>query len=163
MLTAWRLVKSRYAGTAFDGEGARLFGGRWNSPGTRVAYASDSIALAALEVLTHLQSTSVLQHYSLASIHFPERLVEALEAAMLPERWRSFPSPSENHAIGDRWVAEGRSLVLRVPSAIIPSAGNYLINPEHPQFKSAVIDRPEPFAFDARLLGKTAAGRSSPR
>ncbi len=163
MLTAWRLVKSRYAATAFDGEGARLFGGRWNSPGTRVAYASDSAALAALEVLTHLQSTSVLQHYFLAAIHFPERLVETLDGSMLPERWRSFPSPSENHAIGDRWIAEGRSLVLRVPSAVIPSAGNYLINPQHAQFKSAVIDPPEPFAFDARLLGKRAAGRSSLR
>ncbi len=163
MLTAWRLVKSRYAATAFDGEGARLFGGRWNSPGTRVAYASDSTALAALEVLTHLQSTSVLQHYFLATIHFPERLVETLDTSMLAESWRSFPSPPENHAIGDRWVSEGRSLVLRVPSAIIPSAGNYLINPEHAQFKLAVIDRPEPFAFDARLRGKMAARRSNPR
>ncbi len=163
MLTAWRLVKSRHAATAFDGEGARLFGGRWNSPGTRVAYASDSTALAALEVLTHLQSTAVLQHYFLATIHFPERLVETLDMSTLPDSWRSFPSPPENHAIGDRWVAEGRSLVLRVPSAIIPSAGNYLINPEHAQFKLAVIDPPEPFAFDPRLLQKTAARRSSPR
>jgi RES domain-containing protein len=163
LLTAWRLVKSRYAATAFDGEGARLFGGRWNSPGTRVAYASDSAALAALEVLTHLQSISVLQQYFVATIQFPERLVETLDLSMLPDSWRSFPSPSENHVIGDRWVAEGRSLVLRVPSAIIPSAGNYLINPEHLQFESAVVGRPEPFAFDARLLGKTAAGRPSPR
>ena len=60
-------------------------------------------------------------------------------------------------------LQRARSLVLRVPSAVIPSAGNYLINPEHAQFKSAVIDPPEPFAFDPRLLGKTAARRSSPR
>jgi len=152
LLTAWRLVKSRHAGTAFDGEGARLHGGRWNSPGTRVAYASDSIALAALEVLAHLQSIAVLQSYSLATVHFPKRLVEALGAGALPNSWRRYPSPPDNHAIGDRWIAEGRSLVLRVPSAIIPSAGNYLINPEHPQFTEIVIDRPEPFAFDARLL-----------
>ena len=72
MITAWRLVKSRHARAAFDGEGARLYGGRWNSPGTRVAYASDSVALAALEVLAHLQSTAVLQAYSLATIRFPE-------------------------------------------------------------------------------------------
>jgi RES domain-containing protein len=152
LITAWRLVKSRHAAAAFDGEGARLYGGRWNSPGTRVAYASDSIALAALEVLAHLQSTVILQSYSLVSIRFPESQSETLNIASLSKGWRRFPSPPENHAIGDRWVAESRSLVLRVPSAIIPSAGNYLINPRHPAFSSVVIERPEPFGFDPRLL-----------
>ncbi|MDQ3223821.1 MAG: RES domain-containing protein, partial [Gemmatimonadota bacterium] len=98
MITAWRLVKPRHAADAFDGEGARLHGGRWNSPGTRVAYASDSIALAALEVLAHLQSTSVLQAYSLASLRFPAESVEVLETTALPSRWRRFPSPPENQA-----------------------------------------------------------------
>ena len=152
MITAWRLVKSRHARAAFDGEGARLYGGRWNSPGTRVAYASDSVALAALEVLAHLQSTAVLQSYSLATIRFPESVVETLDPASLPLAWRRFPSPPENQAIGDTWVAEGRSLVLRVPSAIVPSASNYLINPAHAGFIAAVIDTPERFAFDPRLL-----------
>lgn len=145
-------MKSRHAGAAFDGEGARLYGGRWNSPGTRVAYASDSIALAALEVLANLQSTAVLQSYSLAAIRFPDELVEVLQADSLPNGWRRYPSPPGNQALGDRWVAQGRSLVLRVPSAIIPSASNYLINPGHPAFETAVIERPERFAFDPRLL-----------
>ena len=159
MITAWRLVKPRHAADAFDGEGARLHGGRWNSPGTRVAYASDSIALAALEVLAHLQSTSVLQAYSLASLRFPAESVEVLETTALPSRWRRFPSPPENQAIGDRWAAEGRSLVLRVPSAIIPAAGNFLINPSHPEFKKVVVGRPERFAFDARLVRGGSAGQ----
>jgi RES domain-containing protein len=146
------LVKSRHAAAAFDGEGARLHGGRWNSPGTRVAYASDSIALAALEVLAHLQSTAVLQTYSLATIRFPEEGIEVLETTSLPGRWRRFPTPPENQAIGDRWVAEGRSLILRVPSAIIPSATNFLINPSHPEFGKVVVGRPERFTFDPRLL-----------
>lgn len=152
MITAWRLVKSRHAAAAFDGEGARLHGGRWNSPGTRVAYASDSIALAALEVLAHLQSTAVLQSYSLAAIRFPNELVEELTESLLPQGWRRFPSPPANQAIGDRWVAEARSLVLRVPSAIIPTASNFLINPRHPAFGRALVERPERFAFDPRLL-----------
>jgi RES domain-containing protein len=117
-----------------------------------VAYASDSIALAALEVLAHLESTAVLQAYSLVSVRFPEESVEVLEMAALPARWRRFPSPPENQAIGDRWVAEERSLILRVPSALIPAAGNFLINPAHPQFRKVVIGRPERFAFDPRLL-----------
>ena len=158
MITAWRLVKSRHARAAFDGEGARLYGGRWNSPGTRVAYASDSVALAALEVLAHLQSTAVLQAYSLAAIRFPEAAVEALDPASLPADWQRFPSPPENQALGDTWVAQGRSLVLRVPSAIVPSASNYLINPAHARFGAAVIEMPEPFAFDPRLLKRLKQG-----
>jgi RES domain-containing protein len=153
------LVKSRHAAAAFDGDGARLHGGRWNSPGTRVAYASDSIALAALEVLAHLQSTAVLQAYSLVSLSFPEESVQVLETASLPARWRRFPSPPENQAIGDQWVAEGRSLILRVPSAIIPAAANFLINPSHPEFRRVVIGRPARFAFDLRLLSGGEAGK----
>jgi RES domain-containing protein len=151
LLTAWRLVKSRHAGTAFDGEGARLYGGRWNSPGTRVAYASDSIALAALEVLVHLQSAAGLQSYMLATIRFPEGAVEALEQRALSKHWRRFPSPPENQALGDRWAAEGRSLVLRVPSAIIPFSSNFLINPEHADFRLIVVEPAQPFALDPRL------------
>jgi len=117
-----------------------------------VAYASDSIALAALEVLAHLQSTAVLQAYSLVSVRFPEESVEVLDPAALPARWRRFPSPSENQAIGDRWVADGRSLILRVPSALIPDAANFLINPSHREFHQVVVGRPERFAFDPRLL-----------
>jgi len=158
LITAWRLIKPRRAAAAFDGEGARLHGGRWNSPGTRVAYASDSIALATLEVLAHLQSTAVLQAYSLASLRFPAESVEVLETAALPARWRRFPSPPENQAIGDRWAAEGRSLILRVPSAIIPAAANFLINPSHPEFRQVVISRPERFAFDPRLLSQRVSG-----
>jgi RES domain-containing protein len=156
LLTAWRLVKSRHAGTAFDGEGARLYGGRWNSPGTRVAYASDSIALAALEVLVHLQSAAVLQSYMLATIRFPAGAVEPLEQRALPKHWRRYPSPPENQALGDRWAAEGRALVLRVPSAIIPSSSNFLINPEHPDFRLIVVEPAEPFALDPRLAAAKA-------
>ena len=158
LVTAWRLVKSRHATGAFGGEGARLHGGRWNSPGTRVAYASDSIALAVLEVLAHLQATAVLQAYSVVSLSFPDQSEEVLEASLLRPRWRRFPSPPENQAIGDRWVARGETLILRVPSAIIPTASNYLINPLHPEFPKAVIGKPERFAFDPRLL----SGGSSP-
>ena len=159
MISAWRLIKSRHAAAAFDGEGARLHGGRWNSPGTRVAYASDSIALAALEVLAHLQSTAVLQAYSAVSLSFPDESVELLPTSSLPARWRRFPSPPENQAIGDQWVAQGRTLILRVPSAIIPSAANFLINPSHPEFAKVVIGRPERFAFDRRLLSSGEAAK----
>jgi len=153
VIHGWRLVKSRYAAAAFDGEGARLNGGRWNSPGTLVAYASDSVALATLEVLAHLQSTAVLASYSLASLRFPQELVQELGVSALPARWRRFPAPPEVQAVGDRWLRELRSAVLRVPSAIIPSNHNFLLNPAHPDFAKVMIELPTPFEFDPRLLG----------
>ena len=85
--------------------------------------------------------------------------VEVLEAGLLPPRWRRFPSPPENQAIGDLRVARGESLILRVPSAIIPAAANYLINPLHPDFRKVVVGRPERFAFDPRLLSGGEAGK----
>ena len=152
MIQGWRLVKTRYASTAFDGEGARRYGARWNPPGTRVAYASDSVALATLEVLVQLGSSATLAAYSLASLQFPDALVEALEDSALPKNWRHFPAPPSTQSVGTRWVKEARSAVLRVPSAIIPSAHNFLLNPLHPDFAKVIIDPPRTFEFDPRLL-----------
>ncbi len=152
MLTLWRIAKRRHADSAFGGEGARLYGGRWNSVGVRVAYASESIALACLEVLMGLQRSSVLASYSLVSAQVDEASVEALPAASLPAGWRHHPPSGDCQAIGNWWVAERRSAVLRVPSAIIEVESNYLLNPEHPGFGRITISPPVPFAFDARLL-----------
>jgi RES domain-containing protein len=152
MTQAWRLVKWRFANTAFDGEGARLYGGRWNSPGTQIAYASESIALATLEVLVHLQVSTVLPAYALASIRFPDNLVEMLDTSALPINWKQFPAPPEMQAIGDDWIKAARSAILCVPSAVVPSAYNFLLNPAHPNFTQVVVEPPEPYEFDPRLV-----------
>jgi RES domain-containing protein len=152
VIHAWRLVKARHAATAFDGEGAKLHGARWNSPGTLVAYASENVALAVLEVLVHLQASATLDSYSLASVLFPSRLVEEFDVSALPAHWRRYPAPAETRAIGDAWVRELRSAVLRVPSAIIPSADNFLLNPAHADFAKLTVEPPESFEFDPRLL-----------
>ena len=154
MATGWRIVKSRYASTAFDGEGARLYGGRWNSPGTRMVYTSSTISLAVLEVLVHLQEASILSSYSLISAGFDDALVERMDRSMLPDGWRSYPAPSELQRIGDEWVRRQRSAVLEVPSVIVERESNYLLNPAHPDFSSVVIGEPEPFTFDERLLAE---------
>ena len=146
-------MKSRYADAAFDGEGARIYGGRWNSPGTRMVYTAQSQALAILEVLVHLEKAGVLSSYSLCAAHFEEDLVEALDPEALPDSWRSYPPPSRLRAIGDVWVAEQTSAVLEVPSVIVDDESNYLIDPAHPDFSSISIGEPRPFEFDARLIG----------
>ncbi len=153
----WRLVKTKYANTAFNGEGARLHGGRWNSPGTRVAYASDSSALAVLEVLVNLKDESLLSSYSLITATIPDTLVETLRQNALPKEWNSSPVLPSVQAIGDRWVRKNGSLALLVPSLIVEASNNILINPGHSRFVRFEIAAVDRFRFDERLLRK--AGR----
>jgi RES domain-containing protein len=150
--TLWRIVKTRYAGSAFDGEGARLYGGRWSSVGVRVAYASESIALATLEVMVGLQKSGLLPSYSLVSAQVDDAGVEVFPRASLPTNWRSHPPAPESQAIGDRWIVEQRSLVLSLPSAIIEAESNFLLNPAHPDFRRVRVSAPTAFVFDPRLL-----------
>ncbi|OYW71264.1 MAG: hypothetical protein B7Z37_28275 [Verrucomicrobia bacterium 12-59-8] len=148
-MRAWRIVKAKHAATAFSGEGARLYGGRWNSAGVSLVYASGSKALAALESLVHL-NPPVLFTYAAIPIEFEAALVE--KASALPPGWADSPAPPSTQSIGDLWVQEARSAVLELPSVIIPTEANYLLNPAHPGFAQILFGQPEPFAFDPRLL-----------
>lgn len=152
MASGWRIVKTRHANTAFDGEGARLYGGRWNSPGTRMVYIASSVSLAVLEILVHLDRASLLSSYSLIAVQFDDILIQRLERRKLPEGWRDYPAPSELQRIGDEWVASRRSAVLEVPSVIVEDESIYLINPAHPEFASVSVGEPQPFHFDQRLV-----------
>ena len=152
MIRAWRIVKSRHLADAFSGEGARQYGGRWNSPGTAVVYTAESRALAALELLVHLHTSQILASYSIIPVDFAEQLVRTVEQADLPRTWRAYPSPVENKAIGDAWVAEQRSAVLAVPSAVVDGDRIFLTNPAHPDFRRVTIGQAEPFVFDERVL-----------
>lgn len=148
---AWRIVKARHAATAFTGEGASRFGGRWHSRGTWIAYTSATKALAALETLVHL-NPPVRFRYVAFPVTFDDALVETIRAATLPADWKDEPPPASGQAIGDRWIREARSAVLELPSVIVPSESNYLLNPAHPDFRRVAIGKPVPFAFDPRLL-----------
>lgn len=151
MVRAWRIVKNRYIDRAFDGEGAWINGGRWNSPGHRAVYVSESRALATLEVLAGLGSEAPLSSYSLIEVRFPERFVSELALQELPEGWdRNPPSPA-SQAVGNLWLAEERSVVLRVPSVVVPAESNYVLNPSHPDFGQVQIDPPEELHIDPRL------------
>lgn len=151
-LVVWRLTKARYASTAFDGEGARRHGGRWNSLGMRVVYASQSQALALLEQLVHIGDSKVLTSFAMIGATVPEAIVQTIENASLPSAWRSHPPPVELQQLGDRWIRAGATAVLRVPSAICPGEFNYLLRPDHPDFHRIRIGSLQPFALDPRLL-----------
>jgi RES domain-containing protein len=150
-ITAWRIVKARFAASAFDGEGARRFAGRWNSKGTPMVYTAGSQALAVLELLVHLEDSDLLKHYRLIPVTFDERLVQALGTKSLPANWKRRPTPISVRAIGDAWIASSESVVLKVPSVIVPGESNYLLNPRHPDFAKLSIGRPQPYRFDPRL------------
>jgi RES domain-containing protein len=150
-MKAWRITKKRRAKTAFSGEGARLYGGRWNSPGVPVVYVAESQSLAVLEVLVHLDSPALLKKYVFLEVDFEASLVLDLDRSFLPKNWQSDPVPEAVQAIGDRWVLSGDSAVLRVPSVLVPGESNFLLNPRHPDFGKVGVSRPLAFRFDPRL------------
>lgn len=153
MPTAWRIVKRKYARDAFIGEGSRIYGGRWNNPGTPLVYTSESQSLAALELLVHLESADLLFYYVAYEITFDTALVANLDSA-LSKGWDADPIPSKDRALGDSWARAGRSAILRVPSTLIHSEHNYILNPRHPKFAKIRIGKQAPFRVHPRLLHK---------
>jgi len=151
-MRVWRLAKARYP--ALDGEGARLAGARWNSPGTPMVYTAGSLALAALELRAHIERSALVPRDLTAfEIDTPDALhADVLDAdAELPDDWRT-PDHPACRAAGDRWARRGDTAVLRVPSAIVPIESNYLINPQHPETGTIRVVARHAFAFDPRLF-----------
>lgn len=154
-ITVYRICKTKYTATAFDGEGAFRFGGRWNSQGTRIIYTGGSLALAALEMLVHLDDDSILFEYSFVPAQIPPDLIVKIEDFRpLPKDWSVSPAPIAVQKIGDDWAKSGISAALEVPTSIIPLEKNYLLNPSHPDFAKIIIGKTEKFVFDERLSKK---------
>lgn len=151
-LVAWRLVSRHRAASAFDGEGARLYGGRWNPPGIAVVYASTALSLAALEVLVHVDPDTAPRDLVALRAELPAgTAVSRLVPSDLPAGWRAYPAPAALQALGAAWVRAGATVALRVPSAVVPREDNLLLNPAHPAMAKLRIAAPEPFSFDPRL------------
>ncbi len=151
MITVWRIVQSQWAERAFDGEGARLYGGRWNPEGYPVVYLADTRSLAALETLVHAESTLRKVAYVRYAVSFPKHLIEVAELTGLGDTLSSCMVSPRTQALGADWLARGTHPVLEVRSAIIPEEPNYLLNPRHPKFDRIKIGKAEDFAFDLRL------------
>jgi RES domain-containing protein len=150
--TVWRLASARYGDHAFDGEGARLYGGRWNHPGTAVVYCSATLSLATLEYFVNLEPDLAPPSLVAVAADLPAGLdVEALEVEALPVSWRTYPAPERLRDLGTGWVRSGRTAVLQVPSSVIPHEMNVLLNPAHPDFSRIHIRAAEPFSFDPRM------------
>lgn len=151
MPTVWRLVTARYAESAFSGEGARLYGGRWNRKGIAMVYTAASQSLAMLEML--VQDEPLRARYVVIAAGIPEDMsIERLASDELPAAWRDPAARTLLQGLGSDWIKRASSAVLAVPSAVIPSETNYLLNPQHPDFGRIEIGRPAGFVTDLRLV-----------
>jgi RES domain-containing protein len=148
----WRICRRRYVAEAASGEGARLYGGRWNSRGVRVVYASTSLALAAVETFVNLEPN--LRPEDLVSIEgeISEAVeVQKVDLKALPAHWYETRDESLRR-FGDEWIEASRTVALLVPSAAIRGEWNVLLNPAHVDFSKVKFQKPEPFKFDVRMF-----------
>ena len=154
MITAWRLAAAEYAQTAeqlMSGEGARRYGGRWNSIGRAAVYLGGSLALAGMELLVHLKAETVLETYRKMPVFIPERLVMHIGEDRLPPDWMQPSLYPATQQIGDRWIDQARSAVLQVPSAVVRGETNFIVNPEHADFSAIGTGPISRFRYDPRL------------
>lgn len=150
-MRVFRICRAPY--TTLDGEGARINGGRWNSPGRAMVYTSSSLALAALEMLVHVTPDTAPDDLVALTIEVPDLVrIDALDPSILPAGWAQGVDVPACRAAGDAWVESGTAAVLRVPAAPIPEEYNYLIAPSHVQGAQIKIVEKRPFHFDPRLV-----------
>jgi RES domain-containing protein len=148
----FRITKTRYVLNAFSGEGARLYGGRWNSVGTRMVYMSGTLSGATLELLVHTDDYSTIAGlYSYIPVDIPDDCIEALDHSSLPVDWNSPIPNAATQMIGDHWITSSSSAILEVPSAITSGEFNFLGNPLHPNFSNLMIQSPRKFKMDPRI------------
>lgn len=151
-MRVWRLSKRKYALTAYSGEGTQKVGGRWTPKGVKAVYTSSSLALAALELLVHLDREDIDNMFVAVSADIPDDLrIYEITLSQLPENWRDTPASSTLEIVGQTWLSANQTAVLSVPSAVIAVEKNFLLNPAHPDFRRIQINEPEPFNFDSRL------------
>ena len=149
-LVAYRISSLKYR--PFDGTGAALRGGRWNSPGREVVYCSSSYACALLEILVRANLRRLPGRHVCVVVTVPDALpTETVGAADLPG-WNA-PDRRASQAFGDRWLAEGRTAVLIVPSVVArPYERNVLVNPSHPDAGDLHLGKPTSVIWDPRLF-----------
>ncbi|MEO5916540.1 MAG: RES family NAD+ phosphorylase [Luteolibacter sp.] len=147
----YRIVQESWADSAFDGEGARLYGGRWNSPGVPAVYLAESRALAALEILVHAPREALRLNWIVIELDVPDSLIDKVPSSKLPENWRLQPSSQQAQVFGTRWLRDFRNLALLLPSVVIPEEKSLLLNPKDPAMRDLKPGKPKPFSFDPRL------------
>lgn len=156
MFPVWRIVTAGFVDTAFSGEGARRYGGRWNRKGVPLVYTAGSQSLALLEML--VQDEPLRARYRMIPVQIPADLtVQRIGPEQLPTDWRDAAALETLRALGTHWATGMASAVLAVPSAVVPAETNYLLNPRHPDFARIDFGQPEVLVTDLRLRKRKAS------
>jgi RES domain-containing protein len=150
-MQVWRLFPERLRETAFTGIGGLYVASRWNHLGTEMVYCATSRALAALEFFVNLEQNEAPDDLLLAEAEIPDELVEQLNPDLLPAGWRELDNLACRD-LGSGWAASGRSVALRVPSAVVEGDWNVLLNPRHADFVRIQLAAPKPFRYDERMF-----------
>ncbi len=149
----WRLTRAIHLDEALSGIGAKKHGGRWNAQGLAVVYASESLELALLEALVHLDPDLIPKDMHQICLEIDDALIAPL-AASLPDGWdRPPPYRSDVQQIGYRWLREQSSVALSVPASVLPGRRNVLLNPAHSEFGKVRRISSEPLPWPSRLVG----------
>lgn len=150
-MQVYRIAKENYIND-LTGIGAKTVGGRWNFKGIAVLYTSSSVSLSMLECLAHFPPAFAPKNMCLATITLPESKIVTIKNDDLPDDWRSVPSPRILKEIGYNWIKDNKSLVLKVPSTIVPQEYNFIINPLHQDFSKLELKSVIELDFDNRVL-----------
>lgn len=149
MFSCWRIIKKKHANNAFDGEGAKRFGGRWNYRGESVVYTSETLSLAALETFVHIERTDVSFDLVSIEVKVPKSIpIETMDSESLKE----ILANQTMQDVGSKWLRQNKTVLFKVSSILIPSEYNLLINPLHKNFSKLKIQPGKTFTFDKRML-----------
>ena len=161
-MLVWRIAPATHQGV--DGEGARLHGGRWTPRGLPAVYASATLSLSALERFIHTDPD--LEPPDLVDIKIDieaDVTIHTIDIDDLPPSWREYPAPEVLARTGESWLKKSTSVILSVPSVVIPHERNYVLNPKHADFAKLIIGRPDSFSFDPRMWKRSQGLLHSPR
>jgi len=160
LIRLYRVLRKIHAKNPFNGEGAYRFGGRWSSPGVRLAYASEHQSLAMLEYFVHIDADDPPLDLALATADITGTATPArIKIEDMPSNWRDTPAPAFLSHLGDEFVKSGTSVALAVPSALAPAENNWLLNPAHAEFSRLEIGTVEPLNYDQRMFHRKLRSR----
>lgn len=159
-MRVWRVVLAGHE--AFDGEGTRRFGSRWIPKGLQAIYTSATLSLAALELFVHTDPDLAPAELQAISADIPgDLVVHEIAVSDLPRTWREIPAPAELQELGRSWIVEGTAAMLSVPSVVVPTERNYVLNPLHAGFHRVLIGEAHEFSFDPRMWKAQKGARRS--
>ena len=148
-MLVYRITGAKHSGD-LTGTGAAVYGGRWNRKGTRVLYTGETKEIALLESIVHMP-LMIVPELKIITLEIPDSSIMRIRAGGLPENWYEYPAPAILSEIGEKWVKEGKTVALMVPSCVIHSANNVVLNCRHPEYARVNLTDSKEFHFDTRL------------